>query len=85
MDAACGVPVAPVWNKSLQTAAQRLDAAGPFFFTFGLREPRGSVRLAFGGRFVRASRFSFLRSALSATFRVFMTFLLDSTMHNQRS
>jgi hypothetical protein len=68
-------PFAPVRNKSFQTAAQRLDAAGPFFFTFGLREPRGSVRLAFGGRFARASRFNFFRSALSATFRVFMSFL----------
>ena len=55
--------------------SQRLDAAGPFFFIFGLREPRGSVRLGFGGRFDRASRFNFLRSALSAIFRVFISFL----------
>jgi hypothetical protein len=45
---------------------------GPRFFTFGLWEPRGSVRLALAGRFLRASRFSFLRSALSAMFFVSM-------------
>jgi len=62
-------------RRSLRWARYRLEAAGPFFFIFGLCDPRGSVRLALGGRFARASRFSFFRSALSATFRVFMTFL----------
>ncbi len=45
---------------------------GPFFLTFGLREPRGSVRLGLGGRFFRASRFSFFRSARSLMLFVFM-------------
>jgi hypothetical protein len=39
--------------------------------TLGLREPRGSVCLGLGGRFLRASRFSRLRSALSLMFFVF--------------
>src|SRR6516164_1798164 len=45
---------------------------GPFFFSLGLFEPRGSVRLGFGGCVLRAARFSLLRSALSLTFRVFI-------------
>jgi len=49
----------------------RAARPGPFFFTFGLWEPRGSVRLGFGGRFLRASRFNFFRSALSSMFFVF--------------
>jgi hypothetical protein len=44
--------------------------AGAFFLTFGLWEPRGSVLLALGGRFLRAARFSFLRSCLSLIFVV---------------
>ena len=44
----------------------------PFFFTLGLREPRGSVCLGLGGRFLRASRLSRLRSARSLIFRVSM-------------
>jgi hypothetical protein len=59
------------------TPSQRFAVAGPFFFIFGLCDPRGSVRLALGGRFARAARLSFLRSALSVMFRVFMTFLLS--------
>jgi hypothetical protein len=45
---------------------------GPFFFTLGLRDPRGSVRFGLGGRFFRAARLSFLRSALSLIFCVSM-------------
>jgi hypothetical protein len=45
---------------------------GPFFLTFGLREPRGIVRFGLGACFLRAPRFSFLRSSLSLTFFVFM-------------
>src|SRR5438874_10511813 len=47
-------------------------APAPLFLSFGLREPRGSVRLGLGGRFPRASRFNFLRSALSLIFLVFI-------------
>src|SRR6266566_2672457 len=47
-------------------------APAPLFLSFGLREPRGSVRLGLGGRFPRASRFNFLRSALSLVFLVFI-------------
>lgn len=49
---------------------RRGGAPGPFFFTLGFLEPRGQVRLAFGGSFLRASRFSRLRSALSLVFFV---------------
>jgi len=48
---------------------------GPFFLSLGLFEPRGSVRLGFGGRFLRAARFNRLRSALSLMFRVFIIVL----------
>ncbi len=51
---------------------RRGGAPGPFFRIFGLREPRGSVRLVFGCRFLRAARFSLLRSARSLIFCVFM-------------
>jgi hypothetical protein len=40
--------------------------------SLGLREPRGSVRFGWGGRFLRASRLSSFRSALSLMFFVFM-------------
>ena len=43
---------------------------GPFFFTLGLREPRGSVRFGLGAAFLRAARLSFLRSSLSVIFFV---------------
>jgi hypothetical protein len=45
---------------------------GPFFFTLGLREPRGSVRFGLGAAFLRAARFSFLRSSLSLMLFVFI-------------
>jgi hypothetical protein len=47
---------------------------GPFFFTLGLREPRGSVRFGLAACFLRAVRFSFFRSSLSLTFFVFIPF-----------
>ena len=50
---------------------------GPFFLTLGLREPRGSVRFGLAACFLRAARFSFLRSSLSLMFFVFMR-LADS-------
>jgi len=49
---------------------RRGGALGPLFLILGLREPRGSVRFGLGGRFLRAARFSFLRSALSLIFLV---------------
>jgi len=49
---------------------RRGGALGPLFLTLGLREPRGSVRFGLGGRFLRAARFSLLRSALSLIFLV---------------
>src|SRR5271167_1294107 len=52
--------------------------AGAFFLSFGLCEPRGSVLLAIGGRFLRAARFSFLRSCLSWIFVVSMSAVLFS-------
>jgi hypothetical protein len=54
---------------------RRGGAPGPLFLTLGLREPRGSVRFGLGGRFLRATRFSFLRSALSFIFLVFINML----------
>ena len=50
-------------------------APGPRFFSLGLREPRGSVRFGWGGRFLRAARLSFFRSALSLVLLVFMPLL----------
>jgi hypothetical protein len=43
----------------------RFDWPRAIFFTFLFWEPRGVVRLALGAAFLRAARFSFLRSSLS--------------------
>ena len=59
-------------HSSPSLSYRRGGAPGPFFFTFGLRDPRGSVCLGLGGRFLRAWRFNLLRSARSLMFRVFM-------------
>jgi hypothetical protein len=56
--------------------------AGAFFLTFGLWEPRGSVLLALGGRFLRAARFSFLRSCLSLIFVVSISEVSFSCLHS---
>jgi hypothetical protein len=63
------------WNSSPDTRhlskcryLRRGATPGPFFFTLGLREPRGSVRFGLGAAFLRAARFSFLRSSLSVIF-----------------
>ena len=63
-------------RRASTSAYRRVAPPGPFFFTVGLREPRGSVRFALGGRFLRASRFNFLRSILSLILRVFMVWKL---------
>jgi len=52
----------------------RGGAPGPFFLILGLREPRGSVRFGLAACFLRAARFSFLRSSLSLMFFVFIRF-----------
>jgi hypothetical protein len=51
----------------------RFDWPRTSFLTFFLFDPRGVVRLAFGAAFLRATRFSFLRSSLSATLVVSAT------------
>jgi len=48
------------------------------FLTFFFLEPRGSVRFALGAAFLRAARFSFLRSCVSSIFVVFAITCLDS-------
>jgi hypothetical protein len=59
-------------HSSLLLYFLRGATPGPFFFTLGLREPRGSVRFGLGAAFLRAARFSFLRSSLSLMFFVFI-------------
>jgi hypothetical protein len=49
----------------------RFDWPRVSFFTFCLLLPRGVVRLAFGAAFLRAARFTFLRSSLSVMLLVF--------------
>jgi hypothetical protein len=44
--------------------------------TFFLLEPRGAVRAALGAAFLRAARFTFLRSALSSIDFVFAIHIL---------
>src|SRR5262249_603530 len=67
----CRVGLLVTRHLSLVTVVYRLACpAGAFFLTFGFWEPRGSVRLALGGRFLRGARFSFLRSCLSLIFVV---------------
>jgi hypothetical protein len=48
----------------------RFDTPRAAFLSFFLFEPRGSVRLALGAAFLRAVRFTFLRSSLSSIFLV---------------
>ena len=52
----------------------RFDWPRANFFTFFLLEPRGAVRLALGAAFLRAARFTFLRSALSSILVVLATY-----------
>ena len=49
----------------------RFDAPRTSFFTFCLLEPRGTVRFGLGVAFLRAVRFTFLRSAVSVIAFVF--------------
>ena len=60
--------VEPARKPFLRDAAvvYRLDWPRAIFFTFFFFEPRGSVRLALGAAFLRAARFTFLRSSLSS-------------------
>ncbi len=51
----------------------RFDWPRANFLTFFLFEPRGVVRLALGAAFLRAARFTFLRSVLSSILAVFAT------------
>jgi hypothetical protein len=53
--------------------AYRFDWPRTNFLTFFLLEPRGVVRLALGAAFLRAARFTFLRSILSSIFFVSAT------------
>ena len=53
--------------------AYRFDWPRANFLTFRLFDPRGVVRLALGAAFLRAARFSFLRSSLSSILVVFAT------------
>jgi len=46
--------------------AYRFDTPRANFFTFFFFSPRAPVRLALGAAFLRAARFSFLRSSLSS-------------------
>ena len=57
-------------NGELQ-AFSASTGRGPAFLSFFLLEPRGVVRLALGAAFLRAARFTFLRSNLSSIFLVF--------------
>ena len=49
-----------------EAGAYRFDCPRTSFLTFFLAEPRGVVRFALGAAFLRAARFSFLRSFLSS-------------------
>jgi hypothetical protein len=69
---------APIRLRITNLSYRRGGAPGPLFLTLGLREPRGSVRFGLGGRFLRAARFSFLRSALSLMFLVFINVVTSS-------
>ena len=59
----------------------RFDWPRANFLTFFLFAPRGVVRLALGAAFLRAARFSFLRSSLSSIFVVSAT---DNLFHVNR-
>ena len=59
--------------RSQEPLFYRLLWPRTIFLTFFLSDPRGVVRLALGAAFLRAARFSFFRSALSAIFLVSAT------------
>jgi hypothetical protein len=63
-----GKPKLCGWNRSY-----RFDCPRTIFLIFFLFAPRGVVRLPLGAAFLRAVRFTFLRSALSSIFLVFAT------------
>lgn len=48
------------------------------FFTLRFKEPRGAVRFAFAGAFLRAARFAFLRSSLLSD----LVFAMSSNLMN---
>jgi hypothetical protein len=52
------------------SCSYRFETPRAAFFSFFLLEPRGSVRFALGAAFLRATRFTFLRSSLSSIFFV---------------
>lgn len=60
------------------TAVYRLLWPRVSFFIFFLFDPRGVVRAALGAAFLRAVRFTFLRSALSSIDFVFAILVLIS-------
>lgn len=57
-------------------SAYRLETPRASFFSFFLFSPRAPVRFALGAAFLRAVRFSFLRSSLSSTLVVSATYNL---------
>ena len=55
-------------------ACYRFAVPRTIFFTLRLAEPRGTVRFALGAAFLRAVRFTFLRSSLLSDFVFAMKF-----------
>jgi hypothetical protein len=53
------------------------------FLTFFLLDPRGVVRFAFGAAFLRAARFTFLRSSVLSIFLVFAILSLLKCRHSE--
>lgn len=59
-----------LFRPSLRSS-YRFDWPRANFFTLALFSPRGVVRLPLGAAFLRAARFTFLRSSLSVMLLVF--------------
>jgi len=67
---------APEPCSTMGTTAYRFETPRAAFFSFFLFSPRGPVRGALGAAFLRAARFTFLRSSLSSILVVSATYNL---------
>ena len=58
------LPMSGNESRQLATSSYRLAVPRASFFTLRFSEPRGAVRFALAGCFLRAARLAFLRSSL---------------------
>jgi hypothetical protein len=78
-----GAEAPPAANlKTILLYFYRFDVPRDAFLTLALFSPRAPVRGAFGAAFLRAARFTFLRSSLSVMVLVFAMIVIFSLLRN---